>query len=294
MKNTSIKIIIIITLIIIILIFVPCNIENFSDTTPLYEIVPLLESGKDGLCSSMSHINKVYCINLDFSTDRYENIRKFENEVDVGISRFPAIDTRTYEQSSTYFNLLTNTAVEKLKKLYTNKVRNHHNELTFGAIGCYLTHYNIWKDAIKNKYKYILILEDDAKLYKGFYKKIINILNNVPDNWDIILFGLVGIGTKINEEFDIYKVDFFTKMHCYLVKVESLAKIINKIIPIDIQLDWAISKFTSDINVYGCNIILQNRQFETTIQFPLFDNRPFFSDIPEISYSTNQTLIIHK
>lgn len=223
-------------------------------------------------------IDKVYCVNLDDANDRYETIKKYENEIDIGITRFSAIDTRTYEKSSKYYNLLTDSAIKKLEKLQIDGAREHHEDLSVGAIGCYLSHYNIWKDAIKNNYKQVLVLEDDAKLYDGFYKKIIKIAENTPDDWDIILFGLYGIGTKVNNELDIYKVDKFISTHCYLINIESISKIIDDFIPIDVQIDFTISKFIPDINVYGSHIISQDsKKFKSQIQVSLKNEYQLFA-----------------
>ena len=269
MKNIWMKIILLLCIIIIISFYHNHFIKK-------YDIIENMAKMNDEL--NTIQIDKIYCINLEDAVDRYNSIKIFDDETDIGITHFPAIDTRTFSKSSKYYNLLTPTAIDKLKKIDTNGGRERHEDLTSGAIGCYLSHYNVWKDAIKNNYKYVLILEDDAKLYKGFYKKILNIIQNTPKDWDIILFGLYGIGTKINSELNIYKVDMFVNLHCYLIRVESIKKIMDQLIPIDIQIDWAISKMIPNINIYGIHIISQNnKEFVSQIQIPLVDNYYIFS-----------------
>jgi len=56
-------------------------------------------------------------------------------------------------------------------------------------MGNQLSHYNILKEMIKNNYKYILIFQDDVMLRKNFIEEINNIMNNIPENAEIINIG---------------------------------------------------------------------------------------------------------
>ncbi len=80
--------------------------------------------------------NKIYCINLDKRTDRWEEFQQdtFEGlELDKDkFERISAIDTTSLYHAS-------------------------------GAIGCSISHLKVWKDIIKNGYKSALVFEDDFK-----------------------------------------------------------------------------------------------------------------------------------
>ena len=39
----------------------------------------------------------------------------------------------------------------------------HGRHLTFGEIGCFMSHYNIWQDIITRDLHTVLILEDDIR-----------------------------------------------------------------------------------------------------------------------------------
>ncbi|KAK9880917.1 hypothetical protein WA026_013250 [Henosepilachna vigintioctopunctata] len=67
----------------------------------------------------------------------------------------------------------------------------HKRPMTLGEIGCFLSHFNIWKEIVAKKYKTSLILEDDIRFEPYFRMKVHNLMNeiNVRPDWDLIYFG---------------------------------------------------------------------------------------------------------
>lgn len=221
-------------------------------------------------------IDKCYCINLPDNIDRWNNIKKYFHEFDIDVVKYNAIDTRTYSKMMKYKQFISKDAIHQLYNLYKNGKRDDHHELTPGAVGCYLSHLSVWYDAIKNNENYVLVLEDDTKLYSGFYEKIHETIENVPSDWDIILFGVYGVGHLINYKYNIFKVNNFVLFHCYLINVKSIKKIIDKLIPINCQVDFAVSKLSDELNIYGRHIINQSG-FTSQIQIPLSINKKIFN-----------------
>lgn len=58
-----------------------------------------------------------------------------------------------------------------------------------GQLGCLLSHINILKDAVKNNYNSILILEDDIILSKIFETRIKENFTFLKSDWNILYFG---------------------------------------------------------------------------------------------------------
>jgi hypothetical protein len=108
--------------------------------------------------------DKVYCINLDRRSDRLENFTNQVNKFDLGeFERFSAYDGKRLNLSN-QFNLKP------------------------GEIGIIMSNLDIIKDAKKNKYNSILIVEDDCV----FNDEIVNVdsfFNLLPDNWDMLYMG---------------------------------------------------------------------------------------------------------
>ena len=108
--------------------------------------------------------DKVYCINLDRRPDRLEN---FTNQVEK-------FNLGEFERFSAYDG----------KKL---NLPNNFN-LKPGEIGIIMSNLDIIRDAKKNKYNTILIIEDDCVFNDG----IVNVdtfFDSLPDNWDMLYMG---------------------------------------------------------------------------------------------------------
>ena len=61
--------------------------------------------------------------------------------------------------------------------------------MTMGEIGCFLSHYFIWKDVVEKDYEAVVVFEDDLRFEPYFRAKLANIMNIVkvlrPD-WDLM------------------------------------------------------------------------------------------------------------
>jgi len=108
--------------------------------------------------------DKVYCINLDRRPDRLENFKKEVEKYDLGeFERFSAYDGKQLN------------------------LTNEHN-LKPGEIGVIKSNLDIIKNAKRNNYKTILIIEDDCV----FNDEIVNFkdyFNQLPNDWDMLYMG---------------------------------------------------------------------------------------------------------
>jgi len=108
--------------------------------------------------------DKVYCINLDRRPDRLENFKKEVEKYNLGeFERFSAYDGKGLNLTNEY-------------------------NLKPGEIGIIKSNLDIIKDAKKNNYKTILIIEDDCV----FKDEIINFedyFNLLPNDWDMLYMG---------------------------------------------------------------------------------------------------------
>jgi GR25 family glycosyltransferase involved in LPS biosynthesis len=63
------------------------------------------------------------------------------------------------------------------------------DESGHGALGCKLTHQYILIDAIQENLNCIAIYEDDAVMVDDFQAKLKNVLDNLPDDWEMLYLG---------------------------------------------------------------------------------------------------------
>jgi len=60
------------------------------------------------------------------------------------------------------------------------------NKCTKGQLGCFLSHFQIWKYMSDKNIEIAIILEDDVKLYKNFNRVIDTIYENLPIKFDYV------------------------------------------------------------------------------------------------------------
>lgn len=61
--------------------------------------------------------------------------------------------------------------------------------MTFGEVGCFLSHYFIWSKMRAENLETVLILEDDIDFEPDFKEKVLHILEeieNVDQEWDLM------------------------------------------------------------------------------------------------------------
>jgi GR25 family glycosyltransferase involved in LPS biosynthesis len=131
------------------------------------------------------------------------------------------------------------------------------NEFTYrkpfmnsSEIGCFLSHYNIWKDILNNEIPYTIIFEDDAKLdTKIFAKELEKIMNNAPENFDII--SLYKHEGQVTRKFINYNELFYltdTKVwgtSAYIITLNAVKELMENIIPIKYPVDYSMYKYFS-------------------------------------------------
>ncbi len=98
-------------------------------------------------------LDKIFFLNLDSRKERWENLQLYKIN-HPNLERFSAIDS------------IKNPFVFKDYHLELNPVGIDHTlyfSFCYGAVGCYLSHYLMWKQIVENKWENVLILEDDIE-----------------------------------------------------------------------------------------------------------------------------------
>lgn len=111
----------------------------------------------------------IYVLNLDNQYRKYEILEKKLQSYDIKHERFSGIDGTNLTHDTTDF------------EIYQGLLDNKY------ALGCYLSHIEIVKDAKNKQYKNILILEDDVLFCKDF-EVYVQSLRRI-DDWKLIYLG---------------------------------------------------------------------------------------------------------
>lgn len=129
-----------------------------------------------------TYFDKIYIINLKESTDRKKTID--EQMVKFGITNYvfeQAISGKDINLDEFKNNNLWAYPGNSICNINCSCTGKGH-ELHINQIALHSSHYNIWKDIIKNDYNKCLILEDDCIFTENinFFEKIIC---DIPETW---------------------------------------------------------------------------------------------------------------
>ena len=144
----------------------------------------------------MEQIPEIFCINLYEREDKYKQM------------------CQTFKER----NLL-------------NEVKWHrvHKSLKGGKYGCYESHLNVFKKALKLNLPYILVCEDDIYLNENFkseLEKVVNLIKDSNFKWDIIKFNDHGLFLIEDEMNFLYRAKTFGGQ-CYLINNATMKKMVN-------------------------------------------------------------------
>lgn len=68
-------------------------------------------------------------------------------------------------------------------------IRHSNDRFTQGMVGCYLSHYMIFHEAVANQWDSFLVFEDDLQLVPGFEKLWDAAFPHLPDDWEFLWLG---------------------------------------------------------------------------------------------------------
>lgn len=141
--------------------------------------------------------DEIFLINLERRPERLIKMSNILALLGVDFRRFDAVDGQKISRSE---ELL------KIKFLPGYEDPYHRRPMKQGEIGCFLSHYKIWKEIVKRKLERVIILEDDLRFSEDGIErlnKVIEDLIKTKLEWEFIYLGR----KKISEPGD----EFFVK-----------------------------------------------------------------------------------
>jgi GR25 family glycosyltransferase involved in LPS biosynthesis len=215
-----------------------------------------------------------WIINLDKNVDRLNQSMTNYNDSDlptaIPIQRFSAIVGKELEPS----DWLSETALTEFKQVEKYKYRTKHYQLTKGGIGCYLSHLTLFKQLLDdNSCDMYLMLEDDIKIDRRALKRIGEALNEIPDDWDMLLIGYARVFNYNVISPKIAKIKSFWGTCGYIINKKGVRTFLENHQKVECQIDsymaWLAIK--NKLNVYATTtpVVLPD-SFYTDIQINIF------------------------
>jgi GR25 family glycosyltransferase involved in LPS biosynthesis len=162
------------------------------------------------------YFDKVVVINLDKRTDRLEKISKQLDELGIVFERFSAIDG------------------------------TGNNPIIAGRD----SHVEVWKQNLGKK---VLILEDDAYFVEGFQERFDEVIQTLPENWDVFYLGVLldkmtGKVIKVNNDW--YRQIVSTGTQAYCLHPDMMQYFTDRIEIYDGFIDVGLRILAEDTNAY--------------------------------------------
>ncbi|XP_037642447.1 procollagen galactosyltransferase 2 isoform X1 [Sebastes umbrosus] len=202
------------------------------------------EAGKMGF-------DEIFLINLKRRSDRRDRMLSSLAVLGINATLTEAVDGKALNSSQ-----LQAMGIDMLpgyKDPYSDRV------LTRGEIGCFLSHYNIWKQVLQQDLQQVLVLEDDVRFEHRFRSRLVTIMENVQRvglEWDLIYVGrkrlqvkepelwVKGVSNLVHPDYSYWTLGYVLSLNGAQKLLQ--AKPLNKMLPVDEFLPVMFNKHPKD------------------------------------------------
>ncbi|KAF2364663.1 Glycosyl transferase family 25 [Trinorchestia longiramus] len=179
----------------------------------------------------------IYLINLERRHERRNRMEACFDELGFDVSAIDAVDGKTLNES-------------KLEEMGVEVMAGYQDpwsgrQMTYGEIGCFLSHYKVWQDVVKNGYRTVLLFEDDIRFEPFFREHLSSLMRHVEDirlDWDLIYLGRKKLKHAeeewVEDSSRLVHVQYSYWTLCYVLSARGAAKLLNakplqRLIPVD-------------------------------------------------------------
>ena len=117
-----------------------------------------------------------------------------------------------------------------------------------GYVGCLNSHRTVLKKALDSKLEIVLIFEDDVELCEDFESKFNDVMNKLPDDWDLLYLGGWNKGQIKSYAEGLNIAENVVCMHAYIVR--------DKFLPTAIEALHSKDGIQRVPNDYKCDVLL--------------------------------------
>lgn len=181
--------------------------------------------------------SKIFMINLVRRDERRKKMEKNFDLLGLDVEHFPAVDGKTMSEE-----WIKQQGIEFMPGFVDPY---HDRPMTYGEIGCFMSHYLIWKKMVDEHLEMILILEDDVKFEPYFRGRVTNILSQAKHTgkkFDLLYFGRKALSHADERYIDgtnnLVEVGYSYWTLGYVLTLEGARKLLaqdpqKKMVPVD-------------------------------------------------------------
>ena len=194
----------------------------------------------------------VFVMNLKRRRDRLDRFKAFNGELNMEFHVVEAIE---------------GSEVDCQTLLQSGLIDESFRDYSRGDIGCAFSHRALWMKSLEMDQS-ILILEDDAVLRSDFVERLLRVIEELPDHWDVVL-----LGYNFDSVLDIALVpgvDYFGEFAGSLETAEQLRQFQNERSPTQVfKLNHAFGTMAYLVSPTGAKRMLQLCFPMTETTFPI-------------------------
>ncbi|XP_031592411.1 procollagen galactosyltransferase 1 isoform X1 [Oreochromis aureus] len=207
------------------------NVRNAPVMPSKYISVPRKQPDKMGF-------DEVFMINLQRRTDRRERMLRALHEQEIACKVVNAVDGKAMNVSEIH--------ALGIHMLPGYSDPYHGRPLTKGELGCFLSHYNIWKEIVERSLDTSLVIEDDLRFEVFFKRRLMNLMSEVEReglDWDLIYIGRKRMQVAHPEKavpniHNLVEADYSYWTLGYMISLQGAQKLLKaeplkRILPVD-------------------------------------------------------------
>ncbi|PAV86727.1 hypothetical protein WR25_14169 [Diploscapter pachys] len=194
-------------------------------------------------------VNEIYLINLKRRPEKLERMLKIFELLGVDFKYWEAVDGWRLEDVP---------EMKEIKQLPSYLDPFHKRPMKTGEIGCFLSHYRIWKDVVQRKLSRVIVFEDDLRFASFGLERIKELLEDLDASllpWDLIYLGRKKNSEKeetwVRNHRHLSTAEYSYWTLGYMLSLEGARKLIDanplsKLVPVDEYLPIMADKHPNE------------------------------------------------
>ncbi|KFP55434.1 Procollagen galactosyltransferase 2, partial [Cathartes aura] len=181
---------------------------------------------------------QIFMINLKRRKDRRDRMLRTLYEQEIAVKIVEAVDGKALNTSQ--LKALSIDMLPGYRDPYSSR------PLTRGEIGCFLSHYYIWKEVVNRELEKTLVIEDDVRFEHQFKRRLMKLMDDIEQaqlDWELIYIGRKRMQVQEPEKavpnvMNLVEADYSYWTLGYAISFQGAQKLIgaepfSKMLPVD-------------------------------------------------------------
>ena len=175
----------------------------------------------------INNLGSVKVVTLLRRNERVNNVKHQMSRAGIKYDIYPAFDGLSCSDDEYYHEQIKNNVFG-------------HSGASKGLLCCSISHIKLLREFIENDQEYLTVFEDDIIFPLEFDNQINRIVDNLPDDFDIVYLGHCGITDEIRTSKEVFFKSTGMCTHGYIVSKRGAERVLQLLTPCFHTLDIVI------------------------------------------------------